>query len=202
MPVVAALPAIIGGISSVAGAALSKSPSSSNSTSNKQNSTSTPVEDPAWKGLRDQLINMSMQRLGSSTDMSGYTNSGIENINTASDAATIARNNTLAARGLSSSPIAGNADILSQNDRAGNIAEFQNTIPLLQRDMYNQDWNQALGLFNNRPKGLTSTGSSSGTNTQTADQSILPGLFGGLGEMISGGYLTDLFKKKTAPISI
>jgi hypothetical protein len=192
MPVVAALPAIIGGISSVAGAALSKSPSTNTARSEK--ATSTPVEDPAWGGLRNQLISMAMAKLkGEPTDLGGYAANGITNINNASDAATMARNNALAARGLSASPIAGNADIISQDARGSDIAQFQNTLPMVARDFANQDWTQALNLFNNRPKGASTTGSSTGSATQ--NESILPGLFGGLGEMISGGYLTNLFKK-------
>jgi hypothetical protein len=164
-------------------------------TNQKQSSSSTPVEQTEWKGLRDQLIGMAMKNLGSSQDMSGYEANGITNINNASDAATMARNNILASRGLSASPIAGNADILSQDARAGDIAKFENGIPLLQRDFANQDWNQALQLFSGRPLGTSSKGTMSGVTkeSQSMVPSLISGLAGGLGQMIGGGYLTGLF---------
>jgi hypothetical protein len=135
-----------------------------------------------WEGLRDQLISMAMNKLKTGTDMSGYTASGINNINNASDATSMTRDNMLSARGLASSPIAGNADILSENARAGNVATFQNSIPVLQRDFANQDWTQALNLFNPRPQTVATQG------TQETEQSpwgsILGALAGGAGAFL------------------
>jgi hypothetical protein len=146
-----------------------------------QSSTTTPVEQDAWTGLKDQLIQMSLKNLINPEDMTGYTATGVGNINNAADAATLARNNALASRGLSSSPIAGNADVISENARAGDIATFENTIPLLQRDFGLQDWTKALQLFASRPIGSSSTGTETTKTSQSPWGAILGAIAGGTG---------------------
>jgi hypothetical protein len=145
----------------------------------KETSTSTPVESGEWTGLRDKLVNMAMQNLSSTTDMGGYTAAGIDKINTSADASKMARDNMLAARGLSASPIAGNADVMGETARAGDIASFENTIPLVQRDMASDDWAKSLQLFAQRPIGKSSTGTSE--TSQSPWGAILGALAGGAG---------------------
>lgn len=173
---------------------------SSSETNSSQKAKTTPVEQQEWVGLRDQLIKMAMSNLTQGADTTGYEATGIGNINAASDASRIARENALTARGLAGSPIAGNADIMSQNARAGDIAEFQNSLPLLQRDLANTEWMKALQLFSGRPIGQssTATGKSTTETSQSMFPSLMSGLAGGLGQLIGGGSLTSLFSKKPA----
>jgi hypothetical protein len=155
----------------------------------QQKSTATPVEMPEYTGLRDQLIKMAMDKLTAPVPIAGYEATGVGNINKAYDLTRQTRENALTSRGLADSPIAGNADIMSENARAGEVANFQNQLPLLQRDLANQDWTQALQLFTSRPMGQTSTGTASGTTTTSTPvmQSVIPSIASMVGFMYGQG---------------
>jgi hypothetical protein len=170
---------------------------STQTTDQKQKSSTTPVEDPAYAGLKTQLLNMAMAKLnGSKTSLAGYEGTGIANINNAFDATNMARENALTSRGLATSPIAGNADIMAQNSKAGQMATFENTLPLIQRDMDLQDWTQAFNVFAARPMGSSSEGSTTGTTTTSTPvmQTVIPSI----ASMLGLAYGQGLFSKKPA----
>src|SRR5579864_2997768 len=133
-PVIAA---IIGAGGAVAGGALA----------NKSSSTTTPTMDPAYGPLQNSVLNLVQQRLASSADLSGYEGSGISAINKTYANTAATQNNNLTARGLASSPVAATVDATRENARAGDVAGFQNSIPLLQRSLQGEDLNQAAGVL-------------------------------------------------------
>jgi hypothetical protein len=65
--------------------------------------------------------------------------------------------NDLTSRGLSRSPVAGTADEQLQQGRAANIADFQGNIPLVNRQLQNQDLGLA-AAFLQGGRGTTGTG--------------------------------------------
>jgi hypothetical protein len=147
------LPAIIGGVSSIAGGALANR--------SKQTSTTTPTVNQAYGPLQTQVLDMITKRLSSGpADMAGYTASGIGDINHTFDLIKGSQANDLTARGLGASPVAGAVDARTQVARGGQIARFQNTLPLLQRDLQTQDLGMA-GNILNLGRGGTSTGTAS-----------------------------------------
>lgn len=120
-------------------------------------STVSPVEPAGYSTLGDLLRSRAEARLRSSMDMGGFEASGIQNINDAFRGISDSVNNDLTSRGLGTSPIAGTAVTNVETARGGNIAEFLNSLPLLQRQMQDQDFQNANSLYANRPIGQTQT---------------------------------------------
>jgi hypothetical protein len=114
----------------------------------KQSQTSMPMLDPAYQGLQDTIIPMILSRLQQNGLPAGYENRGIRDINRTFDLAGQSLGNNLSARGLSRSPIAGKAESSLNNKRAGEIAQFQETLPILQRQMQMEDFANALQVLN------------------------------------------------------
>lgn len=126
-------------------------------------STTTPTLSPEYKTLNDLLRARAEQRLKDTIDMSGYEANGLANINDAYSGADAAIENSLTARGLSRSPVAGNAVTQSNLRRGGDAAQFLNTIPQLQRQYQNEDMGFASGLLNaNRGQQSVAPGSVAG----------------------------------------
>jgi hypothetical protein len=140
-----------------------KKTTTSNST---QTATTTPTYSGAFSGMPELLTSNATNMLNKSTDMSGYTASGMANINNIYNASNVASNNDLTRRGLSTSPVAAAVGGNNANARAGASASFQNSVPLLQHDMQIQDLISALNVMNSG-KGTSGTGTSSGTSTET-----------------------------------
>ncbi len=160
-----------GGVAAAAGALPDKSSATS---------TTTATIDPAFQGLRDRLLALTAQRLNSSADLSGYGASGIQNINHAYDVARQSSDNNLTARGLGTSPVAGAVDQSRENARIGQVAGFQNSLPMLQRDLQAQD----LGLG----RDLLTYGRGSTTTGNTSRGGGAAGAAGGLAAYL--GYLS------------
>jgi hypothetical protein len=122
-------------------------------------STTTRPLDPAFSPLQNQLIQMIMGRLQSGDSLpAGYEGTGIKNINSTYDAADLSRNADLTRRGLASSPIAGASDAGFQSRRAGTIADFRSSLPLVSRDLQTQDLGLAANLLNFGRNSTTTTG--------------------------------------------
>jgi hypothetical protein len=191
------LSSIIGAGASVAGGALA------NKSSSDSKSTTTPTLDPAYGPLQTQVLSMIGKRLNSSNDLSGYQASGMSRINRTFDTLKQSQDNNLAARGLSASPVAGNVDAVRTAARGANLADFGNSIPLLQRDLQTQD----LGLAGNvlgLGRGTTTTGTSSGQSGGGAGGAATSlaaylgylngkGAFGNKGPLGGGPYQTPPF---------
>ncbi len=123
--------------------------------------------DPQYSGLQGELIKQMMARLGSPVPMEGYEGMGLANINKSFDLTGQTTNNMLSARGLSTSPIAANADLTREMARAGETSGFLNNLPLLERSLRDQDWQNALSIFQARPKTTFGTGTQTGTGAGT-----------------------------------
>jgi hypothetical protein len=102
-----------------------------------------------------------MQRLQGSTDLSGLTANTISGINQAYGGVGQNIANNLTARGLATSPVAGLSDTNTQLARAGTIAQFLNQVPLLQRQLQNEDFNAATNLISQFGRGTSSVGAGS-----------------------------------------
>lgn len=127
-------------------------------TKGARTTTSTPTITPEYKTLADLLRGRAEQRLRSSTDLGGYAASGISGINDVYGNVGQTLNNSLTARGLATSPVAATVDTNLQTARAGSIAQLLNSLPLLQRQLQNEDMSAALGLIDNLGRGTTSVG--------------------------------------------
>lgn len=160
----------IGGIGDILGGLFG----STTKTSTSGNYSQTPTYDPATEGLRQQLISAQEANLGKDTDLSGYTSQGLQTINQGYDAANKALQQTLASRGLTYSPMAANSTAALGTQRIGAGINFQNQIPLLQQQLYQQKLASALQTFAANPYSV------SGQQSQNSTQSgggILSGLF-------------------------
>lgn len=139
MPFPLLIPAITAGIGAIGGIL--------NNTKSARTTTSAPTILPEFKTLSDLLRARSEQQIRDSVDLSGYQAQGVGNINQAFDATQQARNNSLTSRGLASSPTAGSVDTNFAQARGGNIADFLNTIPLLQRQIQNDSLNTGMNVL-------------------------------------------------------
>jgi len=165
------LPLALSGISFLGGAL--------NNRARQTTSTTTQALSPEAQGLNTLLMDTIRQRLAGSADLSGYRTQETQNINRTFGNAQTALNADLTARGLSDSPVAGAAISRFQGARAGSIAQLVNSLPLLQRDMQQQDLGLGSHLMALQPRTTTTTGTQPGN--------MLGGGFSDLGSML--GYL-------------
>jgi hypothetical protein len=115
--------------------------------SRKSSSSQTPQIDPKYQGLVDALYGKYMDNLNSSTDLTGYEGTGLSNINSAYDLAKLTRQNALTRRGLSTSPVAAAMDTNALNAKSGTVSAFENSLPLLERELKQQDYSNAQDLI-------------------------------------------------------
>lgn len=104
-------------------------------------------------------------------NLSGYQSQGIESINHNSQITDKAQQEALAARGLSTSPIAGAVAAGEQANRVGQINNFQQGIPLLKNQLALANLNAGNGFLATAPKTSTTSGTTSetGTSQQTSE---------------------------------
>lgn len=156
----------IGGIGDILGGLFGST------TRTSTNYNQTPTYDPATEGLRQQLIQAQQSNLGKDIDLSGYQSQGLQTINQGYDAANKALQQTLSARGLTYSPMAGSASAALGTQRIGAGIQFQNQIPLLAQQLYQQKLQSALQTFASMPYSVT------GQQKQTASGGgLLSGIF-------------------------
>lgn len=167
----AAIPIAMVAASAISGAMAKKN-------SSTQTSTTMPQLDPAYGGLRDLLVKNATSRLTGGGLPEGYETGGIRNINHTYDLIGQSQANSLTARGLGSSPVAGAVDTSRDFGRAGEIAKFQEGLPLVQRQMQNEDFSMA-NLLLNHGYGQSSTGT-----TTTSQGGGVQGAFGDIGSML------------------
>lgn len=148
------LPALLGAGAGIAGA-LSNT---QGARTGQQTNTTMPVENPAYASLGELLRSRAMQRLNSSMDMSGYEANGIRDINSTFSPISTSVNNSLTSRGLATSPVAGAADATLGAARGSSIAQYLATLPQIQRQMQNEDFSAAAGLYSAAPRGSTQSG--------------------------------------------
>ncbi len=165
-------------------------------TQGARTSTSTPTIAPGYQSLADMLKARAMSRLNMGTNLNGYQATGVNNINSAFGNAAIGQNANLEARGLATSPVAAAVTGNVNTARAGNIATFLNGIPLLQRQLQDQDISNALGQVTSLGRGTSNVGAGSaaaGGFTSAAEMLAYlngKGVLGGGGTGGFGGFGT------------
>ncbi len=111
--------------------------------------TAAPTIAPGYQSLADLLKARAMARLNMGTDMGGFKAAGVNNINGAFSNAAVGTNAGLEARGLATSPVAAAVAGHANTARAASIAEFLNSVPLIQRQLQNEDMANATSQVRN-----------------------------------------------------
>ncbi len=147
---------------------------------------------PGYQTLADLLKQRATDRLNAYTDMGGYTANGISSINDAFRGVKTNSDANLTSRGLGTSPVASTADTNINLARGGNIAEFLNTVPLLQQQLQDQGLQAAQGVYAGAPRTTTQTGADGGLSggIQSAHELLAylngKGVLGAAGAGIAG----------------
>lgn len=148
------IPLITSGISAIGGALSNRK--------KQQTSTTTPTLDPAFGPLQTSIIDRAMQRFQQPSALPpGFASGGIKTINDTFNTGRQSLENVLSARGLGTSPVAGSALTQHETGRIGEISGFRRNLPLLERDLQNQDMEQAMRLIG-QGRGLNTTATTPG----------------------------------------
>jgi hypothetical protein len=128
----------------------------------QQTTTQTPTIAPEYGPLQQLLIQRATDKLRNPTALpAGYETGGIKTINDTFDTGQQSLENTLSARGLSRSPIGGTPLARMQGNRLSSISNFRTNLPLVQRQMQQEDQAGALDLLG-MGRGATVTGQQPG----------------------------------------
>lgn len=111
--------------------------------------------DPAQKALLDRLT-ANYSQMTQPVDLRGYQAGGIQDINRSSDLQQEALKNVMAARGVSTSPVAASGAGSVESGRFGAITHFNQGLPLLQTQLNNENLGAATSFLSMVPK-TTST---------------------------------------------
>ncbi len=200
----AAVPLALSGISALAGLFGNKNDSNrstiNQTTNNQASSSSTPQLDWETNDLKRALIARykdSILRSDSGEDLSGYEAQGLNTINRSSDLRTNSIRNSLAARGLSYSPIAALAPAFSDAARYSDTGSFRASLPLLQRQLREKTLSEAGSFFSRIPYGSSSQVDSSqhtdANNTGVQQGNPVGGGLEGLAASLGGLYFGGAF---------
>lgn len=138
---------------------------STQTTTSANTATSAPTVTPEYSPLQKMLIDRATASLQRPAALPrGYEEQGIRGINRTYDLAEQSLGNNLTARGLGGSPIAGAAEGRLSGGRASDIVQFQGTLPLLERQMQQEDLASAMNMLN-FGIGRSTTGSNTGSGT-------------------------------------
>jgi hypothetical protein len=170
------LPALLGGTAAVGGALSGRE--------GARTTTSTPTLPPEFQSFQDLLRSRIEDRMRSSFDTRGLEATGIQNINDAYRGVGAGLDNSLTARGLATSPVAAAGETDLAMSRAGDIGQWLNQLPQIQRDYQNQDFGQAGALLNSvRGSKTVAPGSAAGGALGSVSEMLAflagQGLFGG-----------------------
>ena len=183
-----------------------KQQTQSTSTSTGQGaSSSTPTIAPWAQGLQQSLVPMITERLMNPKDYSaGIERTGVKNINRTYDLAEQSLGNNLAARGMSRSGMAGAAEGRLAGARAGDIVNLQESLPLIQRQMHQEDIGTGMNLMNmargtNQTHNYNQTGTGNSTTT-TGGPGGFAGATGGLIDMLGYMYGAGMFGGGKPPL--
>lgn len=185
------LPYLITAGGAIGGTLLNRKSARTGTTSSSPTSTLAPVEPQEYSPLGALLRQLAMKRLESPAALpAGFVEGGIQNINRASDLSSQNVQNRLLGMGLSDSPVAANAAMTSDIARQGNINQLTNiTAPLLEQELLQRDFGNALDIFGQRRVGTTATSTMTGTN-------ITPGSALGAGVSDASDLLAMLYGRR------
>ena len=146
------IPAALAGLSFLSGLGKNKS---------TQTSTTTPTFDPAMDPLKNLALQFAQKRLSSPSGLPpGFEANGISRINETTDLIGQSIGNRAAAAGVSGGPSEQYAHNIADINRGGQINTFRTGLPLLERDLQNQDLAQALSILS-MGRGTSTTGETS-----------------------------------------
>lgn len=154
--------------------------------SQTQTQTTTPNLSPTQQALSNSILGAGQNMLTSSQpSLTGYASSAIQGNNQQNANQMSALRRTLAARGLTSSPMATSATTALRMSGANQNQQVINQLPLLQRQLLQQSLGSAIDAFRSSPYGQTSTGNMQGNTNLGVGGSIGSGL-GTFGSIASG----------------
>jgi hypothetical protein len=181
-----------GGLASLIGGLFGHNSSSTSST--------TPTLAPQYSPLEQLVLGRVQARLQNPTGLpAGYATGGIRQINSTYDTIDQTLANRLTERGLASSPVAGAAEAKLQVSRAGDIGTFRANLPLVERQLQNEDLNAAAGLLSQARGSTTSATSTTGGGAAGGFSDLATyigylygtGQLGGANKYLNGGANTN-----------
>ncbi len=213
------LGAVIPGLAGLFGGGKQQQVNTNQTTNSNQNqnysgsSTSTPNLNPFQQTLAAMFSGGAADMYNKSTNLAPYTSQGLQQIQGQNTANSKSIANNLAARGLSYSPAAGNAQTQNTLNSGSQMNTFLQGVPLLQRQLQTSSLDELMKAFQVQPFGTTqdssgnasSTGTSTMNGTNVQQGNPLGGLFGGIGSgLFAPGQngssnlsnILDLFKAK------
>lgn len=164
-----------------------------------------PTFDEETLGLRNALISQFLNRVNNAPGFGeAYRAAGLQRINQSNNLGRQLLENSLAARGLSSSPVAANAIAQNEANRLMQGSQFLTQAPITLDQLMQERLLQAGNFFSQLPHGLATTGTTRRTGTTTGNVqgetttpgNLLGGLFGNLGTTLAGLYGRGAFRKQ------
>ena len=135
----------------------------------QQTQTTTPNLSPNIQQLMNTVG--SQYNALATPDLTGYQAQQTQGINNTANLQTQNADASMAARGLSTSPIAQTTDNNIQNQRFSNITNLAQSIPLLKNQLMLSNLGAAGGFVSSAPKGSTTSGTGTTTGTTTGSTS-------------------------------
>jgi len=156
------------------------------SETSESTSTTTPEYDPQLLGARNTLLQSYLDRMqGGQGWLKGYTGQGLRTINQAGDIRSKTMSNILAARGLSSSPVAANLLSGADNQRLEQQINFLNQVPILGREQEGEDMRGLASYIASLPKGTRSYAKGSNVGQTSAYGSNVGAIGQGLSNAVA-----------------
>jgi hypothetical protein len=187
----AAVPAVISGISALAGLFGGRGGTSTSKSSYDDTSTATPNFTPQQLQLISYLMPQLIQRMRDedvNANAEAYKANGLREINTANEARTKLLQQMAAARGLQFSPAGVSPQMLNESSRIAQQTQFLETIPAYKDQMQRQRISDLMQFFTSLPTGSTQTRKGSSVGTQTQPSNMMGGLVSGLGQGLAASY--------------
>ena len=169
------------GASTAAGALSNRAKKQTSNSSYNNTSTTTPNLTPEMQSLYSLMAGNVSNRLQGQTPLQGYEATGLQNINSTSDAIGNSIRNRLVASGTYGSPNASTALNNLDVSRGTQAAQFRNSIPMLQNSLDLQNLGAAGTVFGLGPQGSTTTRSGTGQDVTNYPGNVAGGALGGLG---------------------
>jgi hypothetical protein len=193
LPIISGLAGLFGGSSTKQTTQQAQSQTNTSNSGTTSGST-TPNLSPLQQQL-SQMFGSEAQSIfnpnATAATLQGYETGGLQQIGQAGQAQNQVLNNILASRGLGSSPVAATANTMNEQNQINQSQQLLSSLPLLARQMAQQNIQGLTSAFSALPTGVSTTGTStntgqtnftgSGTQTTSTPGGWLSGLLGGLG---------------------
>lgn len=201
--------AAIGGLAGLFGGGKQQTVNTNSTTNQSSNMTgsgsqvtsnyATPQLSSIQQAMLNSIMGTATNNLNNATNLTGYGQQGLEQINQGGNAAAQAMQANLASKGQQFSPAGTTAQNQQTLARTGQQSQFLQQLPLLQTQLSQQALQQMMQGFQIQPTATTSGGvtntsqnqSMSGTSNTQGTQSIygnpMGGLMSGIGSGLFGG---------------